>query len=48
MVIDFHTHIFTDKIAKTAVSNLAKKGNVKNYLDGDTGSAGGVHGAGRD
>ena len=34
MVIDFHTHIFTDKIAKTAVSNLAKKGNVKNYLDG--------------
>lgn len=31
MIIDFHTHIFPDKIATQTVAFLAEKGNVKPY-----------------
>ena len=34
MIIDFHAHIFPDKIAEGAVSTLAKKGNIPAYSDG--------------
>ncbi len=34
MVIDFHTHVFPDKIAAKTISFLAKKGNVQPYLEG--------------
>ena len=34
MIIDFHTHIFPDKIAAGAVSSLAKKGGIPPYSDG--------------
>ena len=34
MIIDFHAHIFPDKIADGAVSILAKKGNIPAYSDG--------------
>ena len=34
MIIDFHTHIFPDKIARGAVSSLAEKGKIKPYSDG--------------
>lgn len=33
-IIDFHTHIFPDKIASKTVSFLAAKGNIKAYADG--------------
>lgn len=34
MIIDFHTHIFPDKIAKKTIDFLAAKGNVTPYSDG--------------
>jgi len=34
LVIDFHTHIFPDRIASSTISMLSQKGNVKPYLDG--------------
>lgn len=34
MIIDFHTHIFPDKIAKKTVDMLAIKGSTKPYSDG--------------
>ena len=34
MIIDFHTHIFPDKVAKNAIPTLAKEGNVQAYLNG--------------
>ncbi len=34
MVIDFHTHIFPDKIAKKTIEYLEKEGNVKAATDG--------------
>ncbi len=34
MVIDFHTHIFTDSLAEKAVSSLEKQGGVKAFLRG--------------
>lgn len=34
MVIDFHTHIFPDKIAKTTISALEKNSNGKAFTDG--------------
>lgn len=34
MIIDFHTHIFPDKIAKNAISKLEKIGNVKACIEG--------------
>ena len=34
MVIDFHTHIFSDKIAKRAISSVEEKGNIPAVLDG--------------
>lgn len=34
MVIDFHTHIFPDKIAKKTIKFLEGEGNVKAYTDG--------------
>ena len=34
MIIDFHTHVFPDKIAEKTVAYLAEKGEVKPYLNG--------------
>ena len=34
MTIDFHTHIFPDRIADRAVSALAESGHVRPFLDG--------------
>ncbi len=34
MIIDFHTHVFPDKIAARTISLLAEKGNVKPYREG--------------
>jgi len=34
MIIDFHTHIFPDKIARAAVCSLAEKGGIAAYSDG--------------
>ena len=34
MLIDFHTHIFPDKIAAGAVDLLAKRGGIPSYSDG--------------
>ncbi len=34
MIIDFHTHIFPDKIAKKTIEFLEAEGNVKAYTDG--------------
>ena len=35
MIIDFHTHIFPDKIAENSVNILASKTNFKPYYLGD-------------
>ena len=34
MIIDFHTHIFPDKIAKSTISALAERSNGKPSTDG--------------
>ncbi|MBE6596091.1 MAG: metal-dependent hydrolase [Ruminococcaceae bacterium] len=34
MIIDFHTHIFPDKIAKKTIDLLAKKGGIPPFSDG--------------
>ena len=34
MIIDFHTHIFPDKIAEKTIALLAEKGNIRPYGDG--------------
>ena len=34
MIIDFHTHVFPDKIAEKTVLSLAEKANVKPYTNG--------------
>lgn len=34
MIIDFHTHIFPDKIAARTISTLAEKANISPYSDG--------------
>ena len=34
MIIDFHTHIFPDKIAKKTIDLLAEKGSMKPFSDG--------------
>ncbi len=34
MVIDFHTHIFTDALAERAIANLEEKGGIKAFLSG--------------
>lgn len=34
MIIDFHTHIFPDKIAESAIAKLEKIGNVKACIEG--------------
>lgn len=34
MVINFHTHIFADKIAQRAVKSLEDKGKIKAFLNG--------------
>jgi len=34
MIIDFHTHIFPDKIAKPTIDHLAKKGGISPFSDG--------------
>ncbi len=34
MVIDFHTHIFTDSLAERAIANLEVKGGIKAFLNG--------------
>ena len=37
MIIDFHTHIFPDRIAARTISYLADKGNILPYTDGTAG-----------
>ncbi|MBQ4109196.1 MAG: amidohydrolase [Clostridia bacterium] len=37
MIIDFHTHIFPDKIAEKTISFLSKKGNILPNTDGTAG-----------
>ena len=34
MIVDFHTHIFPEKIAVKTIEKLEKKADVKAYLDG--------------
>ena len=34
MVIDFHTHIFPDKIAQKTIDHLSKKGGIPPFSDG--------------
>lgn len=34
MLVDFHTHIFPDKIAEKTISFLSEKGNIPPYSDG--------------
>lgn len=34
MIIDFHTHVFPEKIASATVSALAKRANIPPYTDG--------------
>ncbi len=34
MIIDFHTHIFPDKIAKPTIDTLAVNSDAKAYTDG--------------
>ena len=34
MIIDFHTHVFPEKIAEATVALLAKKGNIPSFSDG--------------
>lgn len=34
MIIDFHTHIFPDKIAGATISALSQKGGIASYSDG--------------
>jgi len=34
MIIDFHTHIFPDKIAEATIEHLQNKANIKPYTDG--------------
>lgn len=36
MIIDFHTHVFPEKIASATVSALAKRANIPPYSDGTT------------
>ena len=38
MIIDFHTHVFPEKIAKATVSALEKSGNTKSFSDGTAAS----------
>lgn len=33
-LIDFHTHVFSDKIAERAIANLAQRAHTKPYTDG--------------
>lgn len=35
-IIDFHTHVFPDQLAKQAIPLLEKTGNIKAYSDGTT------------
>ena len=34
MLIDFHTHVFPDKIAESTISFLAKNSGTRAYTDG--------------
>ena len=34
MIIDFHTHVFPDKIAKRTIDLLSEKGNISPFSDG--------------
>ena len=34
MIIDFHTHVFPDKIAKRTIDLLSEKGSMTPYSDG--------------
>jgi hypothetical protein len=34
MIIDFHTHIFPDKIANKTISYLMEKGGIPSFSDG--------------
>ena len=37
MIIDFHTHIFPDKIAKSALNSLSKRAQLSPFYDGTLG-----------
>jgi len=34
MIIDFHTHVFPDKIAASTIAHLSRTGNIKAHTDG--------------
>ena len=34
MIIDFHTHVFPDKIAHKTIAMLSEKANIPAYTDG--------------
>ena len=36
MVIDFHTHVFPDKIAEKTIAMLSAKGGIPAFSDGST------------
>lgn len=38
MIIDFHAHIFPDKIAKRAINKLSESANMDSFLDGTKGN----------
>ena len=49
MIIDFHTHVFPDKIAERTVRALEKSGNATAYSDGThSGLLASLRGAGAD
>ena len=33
-IIDFHTHVFPDKIAERAIASLEERGNIKSFIEG--------------
>lgn len=37
MIIDFHTHVFPDKIAKRTIEHLSEKGGIPPFSDGSAG-----------
>ena len=34
MIIDFHTHVFPDRIAKKTIAHLSEKGGIPPFSDG--------------
>ena len=40
MIIDFHTHVFPDKIAEKTIAYLSKKGGIPAFSDGSVSAFG--------